>query len=58
MNYRFLVFSGIGVWGKHAITKDYFVAAAKRGDLIIDTQENTYFDADSNSWKAIEGDEA
>lgn len=57
MKYQYLIFSVVGVWGKHTLSKEYFVSAANRGDLIIDTEENTYFDKDTNSWKPIEGDE-
>ena len=56
MQYKYLVFSGFTIWGKNEITKEYFVAAVQRGDYIVNTEDGTYFDKDTNSWKAIEGD--
>lgn len=56
MMYRYLIIDGI-VWGKHELTKDYFVGAVQRGATILDLQENKQFDASENKWVDIEGDE-
>lgn len=56
MKFKFLVYSGYSVWGKHELTKEYFVAAISRDDHIINTEDSTYFDKDTNSWKPLEGD--
>lgn len=56
MIYKYLIFSGISVWGKHELTKEYFVNAVQRGDYIVNTQDGTFFDKDDNAWKPIEGD--
>ncbi len=57
MEYKYLVIKDvIGAWGKHELSKEYFVNAVQRGDLIINTEENTYFDKDENAWKPIDGD--
>lgn len=56
MKYRYLIFSGFSIWGKHELTKEYFANAAQRGDYIVDTQNGTYFDKDENAWVEIEGD--
>lgn len=57
MKYKYLVISHFSAWGKHEITKEYFVNAVQRGDLIINTQDGTYYDKEENTWKPIEGDE-
>lgn len=57
MNYEYLIFTGFSIWGKHELTKEYFVGAVQRGDYIVNTVDNTYFDKDTNSWKAVEGDD-
>ncbi len=56
MKFKYLVYSGIGVWGKNEISKEYFIHAVQRGDLIVDLEAMTYFDKDDNEWKPIEGD--
>jgi len=56
MNYKYLIFSGYNIWGKHELTKEYFVRAVQRGDYIVNTIDATFFDKDDNAWKAIEGD--
>lgn len=56
MNYKYLIFGGVMVWGKNELSKEYFVGAVQRGDYIVNTEDGTYFDKDDNAWKAIEGD--
>lgn len=58
MKYRYLVFSGLSIWGKHKIEKEYFVNAVQRGDFIVDLEENKYFDKDENAWLDLEGDDS
>lgn len=57
MKFKYLVLTGSTIWGKHEITKEYFVRAVQRGDHIINLLDSTYFDKDENAWKDIEGDE-
>ena len=57
MPYKYLIFSGFSIWGKHELTKEYFVNAVQRGDYIVNTEDGTYFDKEDNSWKAVEGDD-
>lgn len=58
MNYKYLIFSTGGmIWGKHELTKEYFVNAVQRRDLIVNTEADTYFDEETNSWKEISGDD-
>lgn len=56
MKYKYLIFSGYSLWGKNELTKEYFVTAVQRDDYIVNTQDNTYYDKESNSWKEIDGD--
>ena len=56
MKYKYLVISHFSAWGKQEIDKEYFVNAVRRGDLIINTEDSTYFDKDENNWLPIEGD--
>lgn len=57
MKYKYLVFSGLTIWGKNEISKEYFVNAIQRGDTIINLTDMTYFDKDDNAWKELEGDQ-
>lgn len=57
MKFKFLIFSGYQVWGKHELTKEYFVGAVQRGDYIVNTEDNTYFEKDDNAWLPIKGDD-
>ena len=56
MIYKYLIFSGVSIWGKHELTKEYFVNAVQRGDYIVNCVNGTFFDKDDNAWKPIEGD--
>lgn len=56
MNYRFLRISGSLIWGKHTMSRDYFINAVKAGDVLIDLENMTQFDSKDNEWKPIEGD--
>lgn len=44
------------MWGKQEITKEYFLGVVNSGDALINLEDMTYFDKDSNGWKPIEGD--
>lgn len=57
MKWRYLKVAGDWIYGKNNISKDDLVAVAKGNiDTIIDLEEMKIFDAESNSWKQIEGD--
>lgn len=56
MKFKYLVISSVGAWGKNEVTKEYFVQAVQRGDLIINLEDGTYFSKDDNVWKPVEGD--
>lgn len=49
---------GSMLWGVNELTKERFVASVQAGDIIINTEDSTYFDTESNSWKEIEGDKS
>lgn len=58
MTFKYIQISDGGiVWGIHELTKERFVAAVQRGDTIINTEDSTQFDPETNSWKDIQGDE-
>jgi len=56
MKYRYIKVNGSLLWGENELTRE-MLAMVKSGqyDTIIDTQNSTYFDADANEWKDIEG---
>ena len=57
MKYKYLrVTTNDMLWGKQELSKDYFVAVVNSGDALINLEDMTYFDKDTNSWKDIEGD--
>lgn len=57
MKFKYLIISAAPTaWGKNELSKEYFVNAVQRGDLIINLVDGTYFDKDNNAWKDIEGD--
>jgi hypothetical protein len=56
MKFKYLVFSGYTIWGKNELSREYFVAAVQRGDAIINLEDGTYFNKDTNSWLPVEGD--
>lgn len=57
MKYKYIIVSSVDtIWGKQVLSKEYFVGAAQRGDLIIDLEQMKYFDKDKNAWLDIEGD--
>lgn len=58
MQWRYLkVTAGNIFWGTNKLTKAD-LGAVKTGtyETIIDLKNLTYFDADANEWKVIEGD--
>lgn len=56
MKFKYLcLYSGI-VWGKYELLKADFVRRIQRDELIINLEDQTYFDKDDNAWKPIEGD--
>lgn len=56
MKFKYLVIYHDMIYGKAEINKQYFVNAVTRGDTIIDLENMTQFDKETNSWKPIEGD--
>lgn len=44
------------IWGKNEITKEYLIGVKQTGDILIDTENATYFDTESNEWKSIPRD--
>lgn len=57
--YKYLrVTTGDMMWGKHEMSKEYFVSAVKSGDAIINLEDMTYFNTEENSWQPIQGDKA
>lgn len=57
MTFKYLIITDTDmIWGKQELTKEYFVSAVQRGNGIINLEDGTYFDKDSNSWKELEGD--
>lgn len=43
-------------WGENTLTKEMLqMVANHQYETIINTEEQTYFDADDNEWKEIEG---
>lgn len=58
MEFKYLIISTTSTaWGKNELSKEYFVNAVQRGDLIINLEDGTYFDKDENAWKEIRGDQ-
>ena len=57
MKYRYLIITGDFIWGKQEITKDDLARVKTRTcDVLFDTLEEKYFDAENNDWKEIKGD--
>lgn len=44
------------LWGKQEISKEYLIGVAQSGDALIDLDDMSYFDKDTNEWKDIPGD--
>lgn len=58
MKYKYLRVSGHNTfWGKNEVSKEYFLSVVKVGDDLINLEDMTYFDKDSNEWKPIKRDE-
>lgn len=57
--YKFLrVTTNDMMWGKQEVSKEYFMGVVQSGDALINLEDMTYFDKDSNEWKLIDGDSA
>lgn len=57
-NFRYIKVNGSMLWGVNTLTKEILgMVANGQYDTIIDLMEMTYFDADENAWKPIEGTE-
>ena len=58
MNFKYLIIESYDtIWGKHELTKEYFINAVQRGATIVNTEDNTVFSQDDNAWLPIRGDE-
>lgn len=54
--FRYIKINGSFLWGENTLTKEMLVMVAEhKYDTIIDLENMTYFDADGNEWKPIEG---
>lgn len=54
--YKFLKVTGSLLWGENTLTKEMLAMVADgRYETIINLENLTYFDADDNEWKEIEG---
>lgn len=51
------VTTGDMIWGKHELSRQYFVSAVQSGDALINLEDMTYFSKDDNEWKPIDGDQ-
>ena len=57
MKFRYLKITGSVIWGTNTITRDDLVRVKNRSyDAVIDLQNMTTFNADTNSWDEIKGD--
>ena len=45
------------MWGKQELSKEYFVSAVQSGDALINLEDMTYFNKETNEWKEIKGDD-
>lgn len=56
--FKYLKINGPLIWGENTLTKE-MLSMVKNGqyDTIIDLHTMTYFDADDNEWKEIDGSE-
>lgn len=54
--YKYLKVNGSLLWGENTLTKEMLLMVKNHQyDTIIDLEEMTYYDADSNEWKDIQG---
>lgn len=44
------------IWGKNEITKEYLIGVKQTGDILIDIENQTYFDTENNKWIEIPKD--
>lgn len=57
MKFKYLTSQGNFLWAKNHITKETLqMVKDGRYENLIDIENGTYFDSESNSWKEIEGD--
>jgi len=58
MQYRYITTLGNDIiWGKNSITVETLqMVKDGRYDMLIDTQNNTWFNAKDNQWEDINGD--
>lgn len=57
MKYRWLKITGNMIWGTNSlIASDLVMRRDGRYDTIIDTQEGTYYDPETNDWLKVPGE--
>lgn len=58
MKYKILKITGDElIWGKNNLEKQDLVdKATNRIDILLNVEEGTYFDSETNSWKEIPGE--
>jgi hypothetical protein len=54
--FKYIKINGNMLWGENSLTKEHLIMV-KNGqyDTIINLEDMTYYDADENEWKAIDG---
>lgn len=45
------------IWGKNELTKEYLIGVKNTGDILIDIENKTFFDAENNKWSPIPSDD-
>lgn len=56
--YKYLSINGDMIWGKNEINKERLVMVKDgRVGLLINTEDVTFYNPDTNSWDKIKGDE-
>lgn len=45
------------IWGKNSLTKEYLGAVKETGDILIDIENEKWFDSENNQWKDIPSDD-
>lgn len=54
--YKYIKVNSSLLWGENNLTKEMLaMVASGQYDTIINTEDFTYFDADENTWKEIDG---
>jgi hypothetical protein len=55
MKFRYIFEKWSEIKGTNNLTKEHLISVKNRNsDFLIDTENGTYYDAESNEWKEIE----